>query len=267
MIDDNQVNTWLCLSHCSSLTVACFLHPAVVAPPGSGDPVRPNTPLAGHNQRHLDPDQFDVAEFYTKPDSDSDVQDDVGRCAKHTKAFPRSHASWQKRIQSNDRKVIRFQDHSQELISHPCVKHGAGDMGSYAGQDVQNVALPPGAGHLRWRWRWDFYGACLCWAGSLEVLGGFSFVSRVFLTLFSSHLFPIVEVSGACLCRARSSLHLRIAFLLFHRLSSLVLLSFSLHLLIVFLILSAPPYSFPILPAIGQFLFLQPFLAFFCFPF
>jgi len=77
-----------------------------------------------------------------EPDSDFGMQDDVGRRAKCTKAFSRSHAAWEKRIQSNDRKVIRFQDHSQELISHTCVKQGAGSIGSYAGQDFKNVALP-----------------------------------------------------------------------------------------------------------------------------
>jgi len=85
----------------------------------------------------------------------------------------------------------------------------------------------------------------------LEVLGCFPFVSRVFLALFGSQLCPVVEVSGACLCRAASPLRLCVVFLLFHGLSSSVLLVFSLHLLIVFLILSAPPYSFPILPGIG----------------
>jgi len=101
----------------------------------------------------------------------------------------------------------------------------------------------------------------------LEVFCGFSFVSWGFLALIGSHLFQIVEVSGAYLCWAASSLRLWGVFLLFHRLSSLVLLGFSPHLLIVFLILSALLYSFPILPGIGQFLFLQPFLAFFCFDF
>jgi len=106
----------------------------------------------------------------------------------------------------------------------------------------------------------------LCQAVSLEILGGFSFVSEVFLALFRSHVCPIVEVSEACLCPGASSLRLWVVLLLFHGLSSLTLLDFSLHLLILFLILSAPPYSFPILPAIGQFLFLQPFLAFLGFP-
>jgi len=39
--------------------------------------------------------------------------------------FPRSHAGWQKRIHSNDRKVIRFHDHSRELIFCPYVKQEA----------------------------------------------------------------------------------------------------------------------------------------------
>ena len=96
LIDDDQVNSWLRLSHCSTGTVACFLHQAAVAPPGSSDPVRPNTPLAWHNRRYLDPGQFDVAESYTEPDSHSDVQDDVVCLAICRKAFPRSHAGWQK---------------------------------------------------------------------------------------------------------------------------------------------------------------------------
>jgi len=82
LIDDHQVNPWLRLSHCSSHTVACLLHRAAVAPPGSGDPVRPNTPLAWHNRHYLDPGQLDVAEFYTEPDSDSDVRDEVEPRAK-----------------------------------------------------------------------------------------------------------------------------------------------------------------------------------------
>lgn len=144
LIDDDQVNAWLRLSRCTTLTVACFLHRAAVVPPGGGDPVRPNTPLVGHNRGYFDPGQFDVAEFYTEPDSDSDVQEDPGRQAKRRRTFPRSHAGWEKRIQSNDRKVTRFQNHSRELISRARVRQGAAYMSQYAGQDVQNVALPPG---------------------------------------------------------------------------------------------------------------------------
>jgi len=79
LIDDNQVNSWLCLSRKTSFTLACLLHLAAGAPPDGGDPVYPNTPLAGHNQRYFDSRQCDVAEFYTEPDSDSDVQEDAGR--------------------------------------------------------------------------------------------------------------------------------------------------------------------------------------------
>ena len=81
-IDDNQVNAWLRLSQCTTLTVACFLHPAAVAPRAEGDPVRPNTPLAVLNRGYFDPGQFDVAEFYTVQDSDTDVQEDAGRPPK-----------------------------------------------------------------------------------------------------------------------------------------------------------------------------------------
>jgi len=132
LIDDDQGNAWLCLSYWSTLMVACCLHRAAVAPPGGGHPVRPPTPLAGGNWDYLDPGQHDIAEFYTKGDSDSGVQEDVGRCTKRRKAFPMSHASRQKRIQSNDCKVIRFQDHSWELISRAGVKQGEGYMGSYS---------------------------------------------------------------------------------------------------------------------------------------
>jgi len=96
LIDDDQVNAWLHLSRYSTLTVACFLHQAAVAPPDGRDPVRPNTPLAGHNCGYFDPGQFDVAEFYTEPDSDSHVKEDAGRQAKHRRIFLRSNAGWQK---------------------------------------------------------------------------------------------------------------------------------------------------------------------------
>jgi len=82
LIDDNQVNAWLRLSRCTTLTVACFLHPAAVAPRAEGDPVRPNTPRAVLNRGYCDPGQFDVAEFYTMQDSDTDVQEDAGRPPK-----------------------------------------------------------------------------------------------------------------------------------------------------------------------------------------
>jgi hypothetical protein len=72
------------------------------------------------------------------------VEDDVGRQARRRRTFPRSHAGWQRRILSNDRKVLRFQAHSRQLISRARVRQGAAYMSRYAGQDVQNVALPPG---------------------------------------------------------------------------------------------------------------------------
>ena len=69
---------------------------------------------------------------------------DIERQAKRRKTFPRSHAGWQRRILKNDRKIIRLQEHSRELISRARVKQRADYMSRYAGQDVQNVALPPG---------------------------------------------------------------------------------------------------------------------------
>jgi len=78
LIDDDQVNAWLHLSPCTTLTVACFLHRGPVASPDGGEPVRLNTPLAKHNQGYFDLGQFDVAEFYTDPDSDTDMQEDAG---------------------------------------------------------------------------------------------------------------------------------------------------------------------------------------------
>ena len=75
LINDDQVNAWLRLSCCTTLTVACFLHwPAVVAP-GGGDPVCPNTSLVGHYRKYLVPGQFDVAEFFKEAESSSDKED------------------------------------------------------------------------------------------------------------------------------------------------------------------------------------------------
>ena len=144
LINDDQVNAWLRLSRCTTLTVACFLHRAAVEPPDGGDPVRPNTPLVGHYRNYLAPGQFDVTEFYTEPETDSELEEDLERQARRRRAFPRSHAGWQRRIQKNDRKIIRFQNHSRELISRARVRQGPAYMSQYAGQDLQNVALPPG---------------------------------------------------------------------------------------------------------------------------
>jgi len=144
LIDDNQVNAWLRLSRCTTLPVACFLHQAAVAPLVEGDPVRPNTPPAVQKRGYFDPGQFDVAEFYTVQDSDSDVQDDAGRPAKRRRMFPRSSTGWQRRIQSNDRKVTRFQNLVRELISCTRIRQGAAYMSYYIGQYVQNLPLPKG---------------------------------------------------------------------------------------------------------------------------
>ena len=144
LINDDQVNAWLCLSRCTTLTVACFLHRAAVESPGGGDPVCPNTPLAGHYRNYLAPGQFDVTEFYTEPETDSELEEDLERQARRRRAFPRAHPGWQRRIQKNDRKIIWFQNHSRELISRTRVRQGLAYMSQYAGQDLQNVALPLG---------------------------------------------------------------------------------------------------------------------------
>ena len=147
LIDDDQVNTWLHLSLCTTITGACFLHRAALAPPDGGDPVHPTMPVAGHNRDYFDPWQFDVAEFHTEPDSDSDVQEDTGRQPKHRRTFPRSNMGWQRSIPNNDRRVTRFQNHSQELISRARIRHRAAYISHYAGQDVQNVPLLTGIPH------------------------------------------------------------------------------------------------------------------------
>ena len=144
LINDDQVNAWLRLSQCTNLTVACFLHRAAVNPPDGGNPVRLNIPLVGYYRNYLNPSQFDVAEFYTEPESDSELEEDIGRPPKCRRAFPRSHNGWQKRILSNDRKVVTLQNHSRELISRARVKQGEAYMGLYAGQNIPCVALPPG---------------------------------------------------------------------------------------------------------------------------
>ena len=146
LINDDQVNAWLRLSRCTTLTVACFLHRPAVVPPGGGDPVRPNTPLVGHYRKYLVPGQFDVAEFYTEAESSSDEEDpeNIAGRPKRRKAFPRSDRGWQKRIRSNDRKVIRFQNQSRALISRARLQQGEGYMSRYAGLAIPTVALPPG---------------------------------------------------------------------------------------------------------------------------
>ncbi|KAG0125454.1 hypothetical protein HOY82DRAFT_616506 [Tuber indicum] len=140
LIDDNQVDAWL------------------FVPPGGGDPVHPNIPLVGHCRNYLAPGQFDVAEFYSKPESDSDEEDNIGYPAKGRRAFPRSHDGWQKRILSNDRKIIWprpgplcgpvrgilpgarvFQG-----PAGPVTKPRPAYMSRYAEQDVPHMALPPG---------------------------------------------------------------------------------------------------------------------------
>ncbi|PUU76064.1 hypothetical protein B9Z19DRAFT_1130326 [Tuber borchii] len=103
-----------------------------------------NTPLVGHSQNYLFLGLFDVVEFYTEPESDSDDEDDVEGNARRRRAFPRFYNGWQSRILSNNRRVIRFQTHSRELISHARVRQGPAYMSQYAGQDVHIVALPPG---------------------------------------------------------------------------------------------------------------------------
>jgi len=54
LIDDNQVNAWLRLPQCTTLTVTFFLPSAAIALPHRGDPVDPNLPLAGHNRSYFD---------------------------------------------------------------------------------------------------------------------------------------------------------------------------------------------------------------------
>ncbi|KAG0123978.1 hypothetical protein HOY82DRAFT_543927 [Tuber indicum] len=94
LIDDDQVNAWLHLSLCSTLTISCFVHRNSVVPTNGSDAVLPNKPLLRGNWYHLNPGQFDIVEFYAEPDYDSNVEIDPGRQAKRRKAFSRSHAGW-----------------------------------------------------------------------------------------------------------------------------------------------------------------------------
>ncbi|KAG0632956.1 hypothetical protein HOY80DRAFT_1006391 [Tuber brumale] len=146
LIDDDQVNAWVRLSNARPLTVACFLHRAP-APPPDGPPdaplVRPNTPLARRGDRYLEPGQFDVAEFYTEPASDSELEDDLAHPIKHWKGFPRSDGGWRRRIQTNDRQVLRFQNHSRELISRDRINQGPNYMSSYGDLNGHVLPLPP----------------------------------------------------------------------------------------------------------------------------
>jgi len=78
LINDEQVNASLYFTYYTFLRISCFHHGAAVSPPSCGDPFPPNSPLAGHIRGYLNSVQFEVAKFYTKPYSDSDVLDDVG---------------------------------------------------------------------------------------------------------------------------------------------------------------------------------------------
>ncbi|KAG0644870.1 hypothetical protein HOY80DRAFT_996565 [Tuber brumale] len=122
LIDDDQVNAWVRLSNARPLTVACFLHRAS-APPPDGPPeaplVRPNTPLARRGDRYLELGQFDVAEFYTEPPSDSKLEDDLAHCTKGRKGFPQSDGGWRRRIQINDRpSSIRNSISAWSFVTH-----------------------------------------------------------------------------------------------------------------------------------------------------
>ena len=145
VIDDDQVNAWLRLSNANPLTMACFLHRAL-APPAGGLPdaplVRPNTPISRGSDHYLEPGQFDIPEFYTEPDTDSELEADLSRRAKRRKGFPRSQAGWEKRIRSNDWRVIRFQFHSREPISHARTKQGPDYLPFYGDEENQAVPLP-----------------------------------------------------------------------------------------------------------------------------
>ncbi|KAG0640205.1 hypothetical protein HOY80DRAFT_1000326 [Tuber brumale] len=146
LIDDDQVNAWVRLSNARPLMVACFLHRAL-APPTDSPPdaplVRPNTLLTRRGDRYLKPGQFDVAEFYTKPASDSELEDDLAHSTKRRKGFPRSDGGWRRRIQTNDRQVLRFQNHSRELISRARINQGPNYMSSYGDLNGHVLPLPP----------------------------------------------------------------------------------------------------------------------------
>ncbi|KAG0643955.1 hypothetical protein HOY80DRAFT_997369 [Tuber brumale] len=147
LIDDEQVNAWVRLSNARPLTVACFLHRAP-APPPDGPPdaplVGPNTPLARHGDCYSEPGQFDVAELYTEPASDSELEDDLAHRTKRRKGFPRSDGSWRRRIQTNNRRVLRFENHSRELISRARINQGSNYMSSYGDLNGHVLFLPPG---------------------------------------------------------------------------------------------------------------------------
>ena len=146
-MNDNQVSAWLRLSQCTTISVACFVHRAAANPSNRGNPIRPHTPLVGHYGNYLTSSQFDFAEFYSEPESVSELEEDIGCPPKDKRAFPRSHNCGQKRILSNDRKVIRLQNHSQELISRARVWQGEAYMGRYPSQNIPSAGLRPGVPH------------------------------------------------------------------------------------------------------------------------
>ncbi|KAG0632930.1 hypothetical protein HOY80DRAFT_1006410 [Tuber brumale] len=147
LIDDDQVNAWVRLSNARPVTVACFLH-RTPAPPPDGPPdaplVRLNTPLARRGDRYLEPGQFDVAEFYTEPASDSKLEDDLAHRTKCRKGFSQSDGGSRRRIQTNDRRVLRFQNHSRVLISRARINQGPNYMSSYGDMNGHVLPLLPG---------------------------------------------------------------------------------------------------------------------------
>ncbi|KAG0638307.1 hypothetical protein HOY80DRAFT_1001900 [Tuber brumale] len=128
LIADDQVNAWLLLL--MALRTPLFFPP--------------NTPLARCGDRCLEPGQLDVAKFYTEPASDSELEDDLAHGTKCWKGFPRSDGGWRRRIQTNDRRVLRFQNHSHELISRARINQGPNYMSSYGDLNGHVLPLPPG---------------------------------------------------------------------------------------------------------------------------
>ncbi|KAG0632976.1 hypothetical protein HOY80DRAFT_1006375 [Tuber brumale] len=146
LIDDDQVNAWVRLPNARPLMVAYFLYRAPAPPPDGpldASLVRPNMPLTRRGDCYLEPGQLDVAEFYTEPASDSELEDDLVHRTKCRKGFPQSDGGWQRRIQTNDRRVLRFQNHSHELISRAHINQGPNYMSSYGDLNSHVLPLPP----------------------------------------------------------------------------------------------------------------------------
>ena len=88
LINNDPFHAWLRLSNCTTRSVPHFFDQVAINPPVRGNPVGPNTPLVGHYRNYLTASQFDIAESYTEPECNSELEEDIGPLPKPQGPFP-----------------------------------------------------------------------------------------------------------------------------------------------------------------------------------